>query len=132
MGQRFDAIVTMTKHKEGDDYLTVEHTLRSFPRIDPFVVEWKVPLFERRADLDPGDLKQTGNGNCTGREKSFTVDDLVSCLGKKELTTNEFLDVFVERKKSSPATFHRLLAIAKKDGLIHKCAVDQKWEKVNK
>jgi hypothetical protein len=117
----------MTKHREGDDYLTIEHTLRSFPRINPFVVHWAFPLFERREDLDPSDLKQPGGG----REASFTVDNLVKCLGDKQLTTTEFMDVFVERQKGSKPTFHRLLTKAKKEGLIHKCALDQKWEKVS-
>jgi hypothetical protein len=123
-----DAIVTMTKHKEGDNFLSIEHTLRSFPRLDPFVVEWKCPLFERQDDLDPEELKQPAN---LGREAKFTVDDLVSCLGKKQLTTTELMEVFVERKKSSKPTFHRLLTKAKNDGLIHKCELDQKWEKVS-
>jgi len=123
-----DAIVTMTKHKQGDDYLSIEHTLRSFPRINPFVVHWVMPLFERKDDLDPSDLKQKPSNQ--GREKTFIVKDLMDCLGSKQLTTSEFLDVFLEKKKSSPATFHRLMAEAKKDGLIHKCAIDQKWEKV--
>jgi hypothetical protein len=55
-----DAILTMTKHVE-EDCLSVEATLRSFPRIEPFVVRWVNPLFVRDKDLDPDDLKQPGN-----------------------------------------------------------------------
>jgi hypothetical protein len=124
-----DAITTMTKHKQGDDYLSIEHTLRSFARIDPFVVHWDFPLFSRQDDLDPSDLKLQANTG--GREATFTVKDFMEVLGNKQFTTSEFLDVFIEKKKSSPATFHRLMAKAKKDGLIHKCAIDQKWEKVS-
>ena len=67
-----DAILTMTKHTEGDDYPAVETTLRSFPRIDPFVVHWKCPLFEREPNLDPADLKQPNKG----RERVYCLEDL--------------------------------------------------------
>ena len=42
-----DAIITMTKHEAGDDCLSIETTLRSFPKIEPFVVRWSLPLFVR-------------------------------------------------------------------------------------
>lgn len=53
-----DAILTMTAHKQ-EDAFTVESTLRNFAPIDPFVVTWLYPLFERDdSGLDPADLKQ--------------------------------------------------------------------------
>lgn len=121
-----DAIITMTKHAAGDDYLTVEHTLRSFPRIDPFVVHWNCPLFERATDLDPADLKQPGGG----RSAAYSVDDLLNCLNGDDLTTKDFEERFSELTGASQRTFFRLLKDAEKTKRIHKCQIDQKWEKL--
>lgn len=51
-----DAILTMTPHQEADSF-TVEATLRNYAPVDPFVVSWSYPLFERNDALDPADLK---------------------------------------------------------------------------
>ena len=48
--------------------LSVEATLRSFPRIEPFVVRWDNPLFVREKDLNPDNLKQPG-----GRPQSYLL-----------------------------------------------------------
>ena len=123
-----DAIITMTKHSQGDDHLSVEYTLRSFPRIDPFVVRWEVPLFVRMPGLDPADLKQQGGG----RKKKWTADQLIECLGSKDLSTGEF-QAYVHKETGMPQTnFYELLAEAKKQGLLHKCATDDKWEVVQR
>jgi hypothetical protein len=124
-----DAILTMTKHSEGDDYLAAEATLRSFPRIEPFVVHWKCPLFEREPSLNPADLKQPMTG---GREQIYFIEDLMDCLNGHSMTTSELENAFTTKTKGSPATFKRLLSEAKKRTLAHKCAVDQKWERVQK
>jgi hypothetical protein len=121
-----DAIVTMTKHAKGDDYLTVEHTLRSFSRIDPFVVQWDCPLFKRAPELDPADLKQPG-----GRPAKYSVDDLLECLGDDDLSSTELCARFMKAKKASERTFYKILEAATKLGAIHKCELDQKWEKVS-
>jgi hypothetical protein len=74
-------------------------------------------------------LKQPGNG---GRTKKFKVEDLVKILGNKELSNTELMEIFIEKTKASESTFARLMREAQGENLIHKCAVDQKWEKVSK
>lgn len=56
-GRDPDAIVTMTPH-EADDCFSVEPILRNFAPVDPFVVRWDYPVFEREADLNPKDLRK--------------------------------------------------------------------------
>ena len=124
-----DVITTMTKHANGDDYLSVEHTLRSFPRIAPFVVQWNFPLFTRALGLDPTDLKQPSKA---GREPIYCLDDLVDCLNGQCLTNAEFEAVFMKKTNASEATFKRLLSKAEKRNLIYKCVIDQKWERIAK
>ena len=118
----------MTKHKE-EECLTVEPTLRSFPRIEPFVVRWRLPLFERDKKLDPADLKQPAR---IGREATYSVEDLADCLNGDDLSTEEFEKRFCTETGASASTFHRLRRAATEAGLIHKCLIDQKWEKVSK
>jgi hypothetical protein len=123
-----DAIIAMTKHKE-EECLTIEPTLRSFSRIDPFVVRWTLPLFVRDAKLDPSDLKQPPKG---GRESKYSVQDLINCLNGDDLSTEEFEKRFVAETGGSPSTFHRLRIKAEEAGVIHRSGIDQKWEKVKK
>jgi RecA-family ATPase len=122
-----DAIVTMTKHKT-DECLSVEATLRSFPKIDPFVVRWKCPLFERAPELNPADLKEPNRG----RNSTYSIDDLMECLDDQNLSTSEFETSFIEAFGGSHATFNRILKAARQSGVLHKSKIDNKWEKVSK
>lgn len=122
-----DAIVTMTKHEQ-DECLSVETTLRSFPRIDPFVVRWNCPLFERAPELDPADLKQPSNG----RAPTYSINDMLDCLNGRDLTTRELEKRFTEETGASRRTFYVILKDAQKSGVLHKSKIDHKWEKVSK
>jgi len=51
-----DSIMVMTPHQELDCF-TISPTLRNFPRVNEFVVEWRFPTMHRRGDLNPADLK---------------------------------------------------------------------------
>jgi hypothetical protein len=123
-----DAIVTLTKHKAGDDYLSVETTLRSFPRIDPFVVRWTLPLFERAPELDPADLKQPGTK--PGPMEKYSVADLIDCLGKQDLRAAAFQKLACGETGMSRAKFYELLNRGEIEGKLHKCKTDGKWEVV--
>jgi hypothetical protein len=125
-----DAIICMTKHAEGEDCLTVETTLRSFPRIDPFVVRWSFPLFERAIDLNPADLKQPAK--LGGSVIRYSVDDLVKCLGSKDLKTAEFQKLVRTETGMSNGKFYDLLKAGQDKGTLHKSEVDGKWEVVRK
>ena len=117
----------MTKHKT-DECLSVEATLRSFPKIDPFVVRWKCPLFERAPELNPADLKEPNRG----RNSTYSIDDLMECLDDQNLSTSEFETSFIEAFGGSHATFNRILKAARQSGVLHKSKIDNKWEKVSK
>jgi hypothetical protein len=123
-----DTIITMTKHQEGDDYLSIEATLRSFPRIDPFVVQWNFPLFERRNHLDPADLKQPAKTG--GSSAKYSVQDLIDCLGDKDLETAEFEALVIKKTEMSRSTFFNLRKAGEKQGKLHQSKVDGKWEVV--
>jgi hypothetical protein len=125
-----DAIICMTKHAEGDDCLTIEMTLRSFTRIEPFVVRWKLPLFERATDLDPTDLKQSAKTG--GSVARYSISDLLECLGNNDLTTTEFQKSVHSETGMSAGKFYELLKTGQKQGKLHKSKIDGKWEAVRK
>lgn len=66
-----DALLMLTRHEE-ENAFTVEATLRSFPPVEPFVVRWGFPLFDRAADLDPRRLKK-----CRGRTREHSFQTLL-------------------------------------------------------
>jgi AAA domain len=123
-----DAILTMTKHAEGDDYLSVEHTLRSFPRIDPFVVRWEMPLFKRMPELDAADLKQPPSKK--GRTPKYGTEQLVSVIGDQSLAYAEFLQRTRMATGMVESTFNKQLKKAAKENKIHHCRIDETYEKV--
>jgi hypothetical protein len=45
-------MLTFTPHQEADA-MSVEMALRNFAPVDPFVVRWEHPLWQRDAELDP-------------------------------------------------------------------------------
>jgi hypothetical protein len=121
-----DTILTMTKHKV-TDCLTVELTLRSFPRIEPFVVRWSNPLFVRDTKLDPEDLKQPAHG----RASTFSIEDLLECLDGQCLKTSEFQKLVQAETGATASTFYRILKEGAKAGVLHKEKIDQKWQKIS-
>jgi hypothetical protein len=120
-----DSIVTLTKH-ETDNAYAVESALRNFPPLEPFVVRWEYPLFVRDETLDPKRLKKQG------RPVKWTVDQLVECLGEKDLKTSDFQKLVSDETGMPRSTFFLLLPQAASQGLLHKCATDDKWEVVRK
>ena len=115
-GRDPDTIITLTKH-ESDGAYTVECTLRKFPPIEPFCVRWEYPLFVQDRSLDPGKLKQV----TMGRKARWTVEQLVECLGNKDLKSSDFQKLVYAEIGMPRATFFELLPKAKDQGLLHRC-----------
>jgi hypothetical protein len=74
-GRDPDAILTFTDHEEAG-CLTLEFVLRNFKPVDPVVVHKQEGgfLFERREDLDPGDLRRPGS------QQKYTEQQLLDQL----------------------------------------------------
>ena len=70
-----DSLLNLTAHAENECCYTLDATLRNFPPMEPFVVEWRFPLFDRRNDLDPTALKKP-----MGRPSKYSPDDLFGTL----------------------------------------------------
>jgi hypothetical protein len=114
-----DSIVTFTRH-ETENAFTVDATLRNHAILKPFVVSWDFPLMRRADGLDPAKIKQPQRGG--GSVKSFTVEMLIDCLGKRKLNTAAFQKRCANESNITRATFYRLLGEAIKAGKITKDA----------
>ena len=121
-----DTILTLTRH-ESDGAYTVEATLRNFPPIEPFCVRWEYPLFVSDETLDPAKLKQPKKG---GRPSIYSTNDLLECLGDRDLATVELQKLVHQCTGMSSGKFYALLKEGKRLGLLHQCGIDSKWEAV--
>jgi hypothetical protein len=118
-----DTILTMTSH-EKDSCFTIDPILRNHVRIDPFVVEWRYPLFVREPSLDPEALKPPG------AQKKYDVMLLPKWLGPDQLKTKEFQKRLNEETGMVSSVFYDLLKEAAAQDLIFKSVTDNKWEVV--
>lgn len=120
-----DTILTQTDHKEPFCY-TVNSILRNHPPIEDFVVEWKHPLFDRRYDLDPQDIKPKAKH---GPKSKYTVADLVTWLGDQSLRAVDFQQLMKEETGMSSSVFYNLLKEAEKAKLVFLEPIEKKWQK---
>jgi hypothetical protein len=118
------AEIVNAKHEE-EGAFTVEMVLRNLPPVDPFVVKWQFPLFQRENSLDPARLKQAG-----GRPAKHTPEMLLECLGNQRLTSGEWEKLCTEETEVTHGRFFELLKALKKAGKVQKSAIDRKWEKI--
>jgi hypothetical protein len=72
-----DSLLIFTRHEE-DEAFTVEPILRNFAPVDPFVVRWNYPIFERDDTLDPQNLKKQ-----VGRKKEHDPLELVAAIADR-------------------------------------------------
>lgn len=70
-----DTIFTMTEQKTDDCY-SVKPILRNHQPIEPFVIEWKYPVFVRNDTLDPEDLKPRK----VGRPQTYSDDIVMAAI----------------------------------------------------
>jgi hypothetical protein len=110
----------MTKHEQDNAYV-VECTLRNFPPLPPFCVEWKYPLLVR-ADLDPTKLKQAN-----GRPKKHSEDDILKLLPPTGLLAGEWEQMAGTECDIAHATFHRLRKSLERNNRVLKSKVNEKW-----
>lgn len=99
-----DVIATLSEHVE-PDCMTLEMFLRDFPPVEPVVLHWEMPLWQRDISLDPAKLKRSA-----GRRETYSAADL---LGKliDGMTNREW---FNASSLSSDTTYRR-----KRDELTH-------------
>jgi hypothetical protein len=110
-----DSILTMTAHEE-EDAFTVEATLRNFRPLDPFVVKWDWPLFQRSVDLDPENLKRprSATGQLEPKHSDKLLLDELSIIDGSR--PSSLVRKMSEFHGMSRATFYRLARKLKDSG----------------
>lgn len=130
-GRDPDAILTMTKHEE-EGSLVIQSSLRNFESIDPFVISWKFPLFERDGALSPEAIKQpaaarrsSGGGSsgqdkpAKGRPAQYRMEDLLRYYPGSDETHASPGEVFREARADGFGAQQRALFYFHKEMLGH-------------
>ena len=102
----------LTAHEEENCY-TVNTTLRNFPNIEPYVVEWEFPLFKRKNELDPKRLKRYGQKLSDGmilKVLEKNSEGLTSVQIAEELSTKSC--------EASEGTIRNRISLLKRQGKI--------------
>lgn len=71
-----DTLINFTRHEQ-DEAFTVDVTLRNLKPIEPFVVRWQFPMFQRDDALNPDDLKKL-----PGRKKQMSEVEVLSAIAQ--------------------------------------------------
>jgi hypothetical protein len=123
-----DVYLCMTRHQEQDAF-TIEPTLRCLSPVEPFAIRWEHPIFKLAKDLNPEELRQAP-GNKSGRKATYSVDQLVACLGDDEnLSEAEFEDKVRQKTGMAHSTFIGYQQTAAAMKLIFKSPIDDTWQR---
>jgi len=98
-----DTLVVLTAHEEDEKSFTCEITLRNFPPVDSFVVQWHYPLFKTNFNLNPDKLKRPG------AHKSIDDDRFLKEMGSKDWQAGDLTRHIMEKCKVSESTSYRYL-----------------------
>jgi len=121
-GRSPDGISTITAHEE-EGVFSFEITCRNLEAPKAFCIQWKHPVMQRRADLDPANLKQAQVG---GRKQTYKGKDLLKLL-QRPMLTMEWFAIAEEELGCSKSSFLRAKALLKKAGKIENDGND-KWQ----
>lgn len=109
-----DTLVVLTAHEEDERSFTCEITLRNFPPVDSFVVQWHYPLFKTNYNLNPDKLKRPNT------HKSFDDKRLLGEMGCKDWVANQLVKHLSEKLSVAERTIYRHIERLTKAGKILK------------
>lgn len=121
-----DTILTFTHH-ESPNCFTVESTLRNLPPMNPFVVEWTHPYFQRKPDLDPADLKKR-----PGRPKPYSDDEVLDLLKPASLSSGNWQKLAYSEIGVPRSTFFEIVKRLSGNGSILRSRINDQWTVVSK
>ncbi|SRR5260221_524109 len=120
-----DCIVNLTEN-ESLDCFTVDAIVRSFPPVDPFVIQWEHPIYRIAETIDPDALRQKRSG----RPRRVTADKIAEFVSVYEsFTFSELFDKARRLMDCSKSSF----SLALKEALLKKILfkdTDGKYQKL--
>lgn len=118
-----DTILTFTPHEQPNCF-TVEATLRNLPQLEPFVVQWSFPTFQR-IDLDPGDLKKK-----PGRPGYDHSEEAWYLLKEKSLSSTQWQKSAYDELNISRSAFYRLRDKLVADKRVIQSKINGNWSQI--
>jgi len=109
-----DTLVVLTAHEEDERSFTCEITLRNFPPVDSFVVQWHYPLFKTNYSLNPDKLKKPNT------HKSIDDKRLLTEMGCKDWVANQLVKHLSDKLSVSDRTIYKYIKRLTKAGKIIK------------
>ena len=109
-----DTLVVLTAHEEDERSYTCEITLRNFPPVDSFVLQWHYPLFTANFSLNPDKLKKA-NSNRSIDDKKLLIE-----MGSKDWVANQLVKHLAEKFDVSERTIYKYIERLVKAGKILK------------
>ena len=109
-----DTLVVLTAHEEDERSFTCEITLRNFPPVDSFVVQWHFPLFKTNYSLNPDKLKRQNTN------KSIDDKRLLTEMGSKDWVANQLVKHLSDKLSVSDRTIYKYIKRLTKAGKILK------------
>src|SRR6201987_1001690 len=125
-GRDPDSLFIMTPHEKNGCFV-VESILRNHQPLEPFVVEWKLPIFIRDDSLDPVNLA-TRPATKRGPTKKFAPSIIAQLIGKDFLSKMQIKKLVMDETGMSKSLFYELFAEAEKVGLIIFDGQTKTWE----
>jgi len=125
-GRDPDSLFIMTPHEKTGCFV-VESILRNHQPLEPFVVEWKLPIFIRDDSLDPVNLA-TRPATKRGPTKKFAPSIIAQLIGKDFLSKMQIKKLVMDETGMSKSLFYELFAEAEKVGLIIFDGQTKTWE----
>jgi hypothetical protein len=121
--QEPNTYIELTPHKE-QGAVVFSADLRDYPHVPKYCLRWDVPLMVDAFDLSADDIQQPLR---RGRKPEHSVDDILSLLRPKGMTTTEWM-VAADEAGISNSSFHRLRKRAEIARMIEKNDA-KKWLK---
>jgi RecA-family ATPase len=122
-----DSVFVMTPHAKTGCFV-IEPILRNHQPLEPFVVEWRKPIFVRDDSLDPGTLAKGGTRAKPGPKPKFAPSIIAQLIGKDFLSKIQIKKLVMDETGMSKSLFYDLFAEADKGGLIVFDGISKTWE----
>jgi phage/plasmid primase-like uncharacterized protein len=104
-GGDLDCAIIIRPHKEKGSF-TVDVVHRELPPIEPFVISWNFPLYERNQDLDPQDLKPLKRGRAVEFDFPKTLSAISNRTESHPVSLSEWATL--ANVKRTTLIYHRL------------------------
>jgi len=125
-GRDPDTLLVMTPHEKPGCF-SINSILRNHRPLEPFVIEWKNPIFLRDDSLDPEALKKKTR---SGPQAQFPGSLIAQLLGNDVLSNQQLKTRVMQKTGMSQSAFYRARDAAETQHLIIWDEQTKTWQTV--